>query len=131
MNSLLIHANELALTRYVLATVWIVTGILSLGVFPQQQSLAMLSAVGLDGTPALVALYGSASMDILFGLLTLRAPSLWLWRTQVLVIVIYSAIIAVCLPDYYLHPFGPILKNLPILLLLWLLHQREREKSHG
>ena len=42
-------------------------------------------------------------------------------------IIAYTAIITVWLPQYWLHPFGPVLKNLPILLLLWLLHQYGKE----
>jgi hypothetical protein len=42
---------------------------------------------------------------------------------QAAVILGYSAIITLWLPQYWLHPFGPVLKNLPILVLLWLLHR--------
>ncbi len=128
MSGLLVYERDIFLTRVVLATVWMITGALSLAVFPQQESLKLLAAVGLNGSPALAALYGTASLDILLGILTLSLPSLWLWRMQVIVIVGYSVVIAICLTEYWLHPFGPILKNLPILFLLWLLHQRERER---
>jgi len=33
----------------------------------------------------------------------------------------YSAIIAVALPAFLSHPFGPVLKNLPILAILLIL----------
>ena len=126
MNRLPIETGETRRIRQVLATVWIVTGVLSLGVFPQAESLKLLASVGLEGSVAVAALYGSASLDISFGLLTLIRPSVWLWRMQAGLIIVYSIIIAICLPAYWLHPFGPMLKNLPILLLLWMLHARER-----
>ena len=123
------RAIDLLLTRAVLAIVWVVTGILSLGIFPQQESLALLEQVGLQGEIALVALYSSASLDILLGILTLARPSRMLWRVQATLVIAYSVIITFYLPQYWLHPFGPMLKNLPILLLLWLLHQHGEKAS--
>ena len=119
------RAIDLTLIRVVLATVWMVTGLLSMGIFPLANSLSLLGEVGLHGNFALIALYGSASLDILLGILTLTRPAKMLWRIQALLIIAYSLIIAVFLPWYWLHPFGPVLKNLPILLLLWLLHEHE------
>ena len=114
---------DLKLMRYTLAAVWLVTGALSLGIYPRADSLALLAQVGLHGTPALVAMYGAALLDIVLGVLTLAYPVRWLWPAQAALIIGYSLVIAVFLPWYWLHPFGPVLKNLPILLLLWLLHK--------
>jgi hypothetical protein len=116
---------DLMLIRGVLAIVWIATGVLSLGIFPQQESLGLLEKVGLHGDVALVALYSSATLDILLGFLTLAYPSPILWRTQAALVIVYSVIIAIYLPLYWLHPFGPVLKNLPFLLLLWILHENK------
>lgn len=120
---------DLKLMRYTLAAVWLVTGMLSLGIFPQRESLELLEHVGLHGAVALSSLYGSASLDIALGILTIARPSPILWRTQAMLVLAYSVIIAYCLPWYWLHPFGPVLKNLPILLLLWLLHEHEEKTS--
>lgn len=120
---------DLKLMRYTLATVWVVTGVLSLGIFPQQESLGLLERVGLRGDAAVIVLYGSALLDVLLGITTLIRPSSLLWRAQAILVVAYSVIIALYLPAYWLHPFGPVLKNLPILLLLWLLHEYEEKTS--
>lgn len=120
--------QDLKLTRFVLATIWLATGVLSMGIFPQQESMALLAQVGLHGTIALIALYGSAALDMLFGVLTLLRPSPLLWRAQGSLVLGYSVIIALCLPAFWLHPFGPMLKNLPILLLLWFLHEHGETK---
>ena len=119
------HAAEYRLTRMVLATVWLVTGVLSLGIYPVQLSLELLAHLGLHGKAALFALYGGALLDIALGILTLAYPVKWLWQVQAIVILVYTAIITFWLPHYWLHPFGPVLKNLPILLLLWFLYQRK------
>jgi hypothetical protein len=41
-------------------------------------------------------------------------------------IVGYSLIITIRLPEYWLHPFGPLLKNLPMLAAIFLLHEFEK-----
>jgi hypothetical protein len=37
----------------------------------------------------------------------------------------YSVVIAIMLPEYWLHPFGPLLKNLPMLAAIVTLHELE------
>ena len=111
--------------RLTLAIVWLVTGLLSLGIYPQQESLALLSRMGLLGTPALAALYLGATADITLGVWTMLAPNKKLWAIQALLIITYTLIISIWLTEFWLHPFGPILKNFPILMLLWLLYQHE------
>lgn len=113
--------------RLTLSAVWLVTGALSLGIYPLEDSLALLSRIGLVGTSALLALYLGAITDIALGLLTLFVRSKSLWIVQGLLILAYTLIISIGMPEFWLHPFGPLLKNLPILLLLWLLYQHAGE----
>lgn len=119
------NALDVQLARFVLATVWLVTGALSLGIYPRQDSLSLLARMGLDGTPALAALYLAAALDIALGMMTILKHSRTLWMTQAMLVVAYTVVISLCLPEFWLHPFGPILKNLPILMLLWLLYKNE------
>ena len=37
----------------------------------------------------------------------------------------YSVIIAIFLPEFWLHPFGPLLKNVPLLAAIVMLHEFE------
>jgi hypothetical protein len=41
----------------------------------------------------------------------------------------YTVIITIYLPEYWLHPFGPVLKNIPILALLLVLDAFETRKE--
>lgn len=116
---------DIGLMRYSLAIVWIVTGILSLGIYPQEDSFALLAKIGIEGTAALAALYLGSTVDIVFGLMTLFAPSKTLWQAQALLVLTYTVVISIYLPEFWLHPFGPILKNIPFLTLLWLLYKHE------
>ncbi len=120
-------AWQFPLLRIVLAFVWILSGLLSMFVFPVVQSLELLAKVGLTGGVALMALYVAAVLDIALGLFSLLQPGRRLWLIQMVVIVAYTAIIAVALPEYLSHPFGPVTKNLPILAILLILLSEERE----
>ena len=121
-------SSDLRLMRIVLATIWLVTGVLSL--CSQQDGLNLLSRIGLYGYTALFTLYMAAALDILLGLLSLIRYGKLLWMIQAYLIIVYSLIISIWLPEYLLHPFGPILKNLPILLILWLLYKSENRDEN-
>nr|WP_315475474.1 SDR family oxidoreductase [uncultured Undibacterium sp.] len=114
------------LFRLMLAFLWISTGIISLWIFPREDSLHMLAQVGIHGEIASVVLYLASSIDMLLGIATLSRPSRHLWLFQSVLIVSYSFIIGVCLPEFLIHPFAPILKNLPILAILFVLIASER-----
>lgn len=122
-------AADRRLIRLTLAAMWLTTGALSLGIYPQTDSLGLLERVGLHGATALTTLYLAAALDIALGLLTLFRPGKALWQAQFALIVIYTLIISLWLPEFWLHPFGPILKNLPVLMLLWLLYKSEGTQS--
>ena len=116
----------LPLLRAAIAAVWIFSGIVSLGLSPVQESMTMLARVGLASP---LALYGAAALDIALGFaIYLVRRRRWLWRMQIALILGYSAIIAVWLPELWLHPFGPLLKNLPMLAAILVLHELEEPR---
>jgi uncharacterized protein YbjT (DUF2867 family) len=116
----------LPLLRFSIALVWIVTGVVSLGIYPVADSYALLARVGLTGIAASIALYGAALLDLAFGIgiLVMRRRR-WLWRAQMLLIAGYTAIISFYLPEFWAHPYGPLLKNIPMLAALVVLHELE------
>lgn len=116
---------EIWSARLVISTVWVLTGLVSLGGFPLSASLDLLARVGLQGPISEATLYAAALLDIVLGVLTITRPSKRLWKAQAVLILIYTVIISVRLPEFWLHPFGPVLKNLPIFMILWLLHRHQ------
>jgi uncharacterized protein YbjT (DUF2867 family) len=114
------------LLRIAVALVWIVTGIVSFGIYPVEESYALLARVGITGMAAAVALYGAALLDLVFGvaMLTLRRRRRP-YEAQLAVIVGYTIIITLWLPEFWLHPYGPILKNLPLIAAIVFLHEME------
>jgi uncharacterized protein YbjT (DUF2867 family) len=121
----------LPLVRVSVAFVWIVTGIVSLGIYPVEDSYALLARVGLTGAAASLALYGAALLDLAFGVgifaLRGRRRRLWLWRAQIALIAGYTALISFFLPEFWAHPYGPLTKNVPMLAAILLLHEFERD----
>ncbi len=122
---------SLPLFRYALSLVWFVTAAVSFGLYPISGSLALLQPLGLSGAPAMFMLMAASTLDLCLGVATLFWPRRILWLLQIALIVGYSGIIAIYSPEYYLHPFGPVLKNLPILALLAYLyaHQTDSRKD--
>lgn len=122
----------LPVLRIAVALLWIWTGIVSLGLYPVQDSYALLARVGLHGVPAAIALYGAALLDLALGVLALASPARWrrpLWLAQLALIAGYTVLITLFLPEQWLHPYGPISKNLPLtaaIALLWALEPRGR-----
>jgi hypothetical protein len=111
----------------VLAAIWFGTALVSAGLFPLQQSLALLAPFGLTGAAASFTLAAAVGLDTLMGLLTLIKPGRRLWWTQLALIGAYSLFIAWRLPEFLLHPFGPILKNLAVAALLLQLLAEEQK----
>lgn len=120
----------LPLLRWSIALVWIVTGIVSLGLYPVQESYALLARTGVPAALQPLMLYGAALLDLAFGIgcIALARPMRrWLWLAQLALILFYTVIISLRLPEFWLHPYGPLLKNLPMLAAIWMLYELERD----
>jgi hypothetical protein len=112
--------------RLSIAIVWLWTGVVSLALYPHELSYALLARVGAPPQLAPWLLYGAASLDFTFGAATLllrRRRALWL--AQITVIVLYTLIITFAIPVFWLHPFGPIVKNLPMLAAIGVSYALE------
>jgi uncharacterized protein YbjT (DUF2867 family) len=116
------------LLRVGVAFMWLIAGIVSLG--PQSAAgLELLRQIGVSAAMAPVLLIGAAMFDLALGILTLlpwRVPLLW--SLQILLVLLYTAIISVFLPGLWLEPFGSVAKNVPILMLLLLLLHLEKRR---
>jgi uncharacterized protein YbjT (DUF2867 family) len=128
-EALLVRARldlTLPLLRIAIAVMWLAAGVVSSGLYPVADSFALLARTGITGALASFVLYGAALFDFAMGIATLvMRKRRWLWRLQMATIVVYTAIITVFLPEQWLHPFGPVVKNLPILASIFLLHELE------
>jgi uncharacterized protein YbjT (DUF2867 family) len=121
----------LPILRASVGIVFIATGVLSLGVFPVADSYALLERTGAPRALWPPLLYGAALLDLALGILVFALhgpPRRWLWRAQAALIAGYTVVITWRLPEFWLHPYGPVLKNLPILALLVMLDVLEERR---
>lgn len=124
------------LLKLSLAIVWLASAVVSLGLYPVADSLALLQQAGVPAAWQKPALWAASLLDLGFGLLSLGrfAGQRWLWLAQGMTILFYSAVIGARLPEFWLHPYGPMIKNLPmlaVLLLLWQLSPRPASPREG
>ncbi len=118
------------LLRFTIALAWISAGLVSALVYPREASFALLSQVGLTGTWATLALYGASALDLLLGVATLS--NRWLRLAaygQILTLSVYTLIITLFLPALWAHPFGPVVKNLPLLAATLVMLTLERRTT--
>ncbi len=108
--------------RWSIGLLWIATGLLSLGLYPVEKSYALLAEIGLRGAHAGAALYGGAAVDLLLGaLLLLRWRPVAVGLAQIAMMLVFTALATRLPADYWLHPFAPLLKNLPLAAALLVM----------
>jgi hypothetical protein len=118
----------LPLLRWSIAAVWIWTAIVSFGLYPPADSYRLLARTGIPEALRPLMLYGAAGFDLALGLgILLLRHRRWLWLAQLGLIGFYTIVIAWRLPEYLLHPYGPLTKNLPMLAAICLLYYLEDE----
>ncbi|HSX60615.1 MAG TPA: SDR family oxidoreductase [Tahibacter sp.] len=118
--------------RLSLAALWIASGVFSL-LYPRSESLALLARTGLHGAAAEAALHTASLLDIALGAATfVRRWRRLAYAAQLAVMAAFTLIITIALPEFWLHPFTPIAKNLPLAALTIILLWREpaRGLSH-
>lgn len=114
--------------RIALGLLWLFSGIVSLGWYPVAHSYALLAELGITGAWAAPALYGAALLDIALGLATLARYRIhWIGRAQIALMVVYSLLISIGPAELWLHPFGPVTKNLPLIVATLIMLVLERD----
>lgn len=108
------------------AFLWFWSGIQPL-FFARQTSLDLLASVGVADGIAMPVFCLASLVDVALGLWLLIKPNRWCWAVQAVLVVVYSAIIAFRLPEMWLHPFAPLMKNLPLLAMMVYFYLNTQE----
>lgn len=118
--------QPLQLLRLSLVAVWLWTCIASLLQW-QGESTALLVAGGIQ-TPGMQAwlIGGGAALDLMLGLGLLFRPGRSAYAAALIAMLLMTVAATALLPALWLHPLGPLSKNLPIAAALWLLWQSDR-----
>ncbi|WP_229256968.1 SDR family oxidoreductase [Duganella lactea] len=104
-----------------MAVLWLLTAAVSWFGWPHVESRAWLAACGIPVFAQEPMLLAAALTDATIGVLLLLRPRRWLWATQLALVGGYTVIMSLFLPFFWLHPFGPLSKNLPLLALMFLM----------
>jgi hypothetical protein len=110
--------------RWSLVFVWLATACASVWEL-DGQSTALLAAAGLhDPAWMRLLILGGAAADALLGLAIAVRPSRRVYLAALGWMVGMTLVATVLLPGLWLHPLGPLTKNVPIAAALWLLARK-------
>lgn len=114
-------ARDLKLLRAGLIFVWLSTAFASVWEL-QGQSLQLLSDGGIhDRSLAFPLILGGAGLDAAFGLAMWIRPCRKVYLAALGTMIVMTIVATVVSPALWLHPLGPLTKNVPIAVALWIL----------
>jgi len=103
---------------YSLAFLWVFTGLTSI-YFSPDIGYEILASANITDSMADFSVYAGGALDIVLGLWLLTSVKTKLCCiVQVATISLYTLILTVIDASFWLHPFGPITKNIPIIVLI-------------
>ena len=123
------HASA-RLLRASLVVVWLATAVVSVWELHGQsrELLAGLPTAWAGGhapwLPTAIILAGAAA-DAVLGLWLALRPGRQAYGAALLMMLAMTLLATAIQPAWWLHPFGPLTKNLPIAAILWVLLQDE------
>lgn len=106
------------LLRGVLVLLWLISGLLGLATL-KAFALPLLTGLGLPPALATVTAIATSLLDLVIAaLLAVNWRPRLTGLLQLVVIAGYTAVLTLAAPALWADPFGPLLKNLPILVLV-------------
>jgi hypothetical protein len=111
--------------RMGIALIWIWTAVVSWFFYPHTAALEWLRRLGITQRTDFI-FAGACLADLALGMASAVFASRRLWQLQFSLVVFYSVVIAIKLPEFLVHPFGPIIKNIAVLACLAYLMGEDR-----
>jgi hypothetical protein len=110
--------------RLSLVFVWLWTAVVSVWELKgQSRALLVASGVSDDGVANALVLAG-AVLDAILGLWLLLRPTRPAYLLALATMVVMTLVATVLSPSLWLHPLGPLSKNIPIAVVLWMLARK-------
>ncbi len=123
-NAVPVEPLEKRYLRLSLVFVWLWTAVVSVWEL-QGQSRELLVASGVSDTGvATMLILAGAALDAILGLWLLLRPTRPVYLLALATMVLMTVVATVLSPYLWLHPLGPLSKNIPIAVALWVLARR-------
>lgn len=115
--------------RLSLSFLWLFTGITS-EFFAKEIGYDVLANIGITNNVADLVILSGSIVDIAIGIWLLIGKNLTLcYLIQLVTIISYSLLLTVIEPEFWIHPFGPLTKNIPLLVMIYYLYVIERNRQ--
>lgn len=119
--------NLMKAAKYSLAFLWLFTGITSV-YFSPEIGYKILASADITGSLADIAVYAGGMLDMVLGLWVVTSlQTKWCCIVQISIISLYTVLLTFIDASFWLHPFGPITKNIPIIVLIFLVMNNKVE----
>lgn len=117
------------LASFALSYLWIWSALSSV-FFAPEIGYQVLAKGGVVGGTADMAVWAGGLLDIALGLWLLSGKAFrFCCIAQWVVVAVYSVLLTVIDPSFWIHPFGPLSKNIPIMVLIYILFQNAANRK--
>jgi hypothetical protein len=117
------HADWLWL-RMSLVFVWLWTAVVSAWELHGQSRDLLLAGGMADASLSNVLILSGAALDTVLGVCLWLRPSRLVYLLALAGMVLMTLVATILIPSLWLHPLGPLSKNMPIAVLLWVLARK-------
>lgn len=117
--------RDAALLRMAVVFVWLATAVASLWEFDGQSRMLLAQAGITDPRFAAGLIVAGAVADLLVGIALLLRPGRRVYWIALALMLAMTVTATALDPALWLHPLGPLTKNVPIAAALWILIRSE------
>ncbi len=104
--------------------IWLCSGICSL--VSWDESYDLINEIGANHQLSVLFIWLGSIVDIFLGIAIFsKRHRKNIIKLQILTMLIYMIILSISAPHYWLHPFGALSKNIPLLALSYFLYRKE------
>ncbi|MGR6871552.1 DoxX-like family protein [Pseudomonas sp. HK3] len=122
----MLPSNICFISKMSLSFLWIMTGLTS-AFFAREIGYDILVNNGFTASLANLSILLGSIIDVSIGIWLLTGKNLKLcYLMQLLMIITYSLLLTAIEPVFWLHPFGPLTKNIPLIVMIYILYSHER-----
>jgi hypothetical protein len=115
------HSKIHCICRLSLSFLWLWTAATSFW-WGRAVGYEVLSQQGIVGAVVDACINAGSLLDAVIGIWLLSNFKMqWCYKFQIILIISYTILLTIIDASFWLHPFGPLTKNIPILALLLVL----------